>query len=109
VGVLSKRSVAQTLVDGIREAASGRPVVSPTLVGSLVGTLRDSRTANPLSPRERQILALVADGRTNDQIGRELGTSISTVKALLAGTFTKLGARDRASALAVCFRRGWIS
>jgi DNA-binding NarL/FixJ family response regulator len=59
-----------------------------------------------LSERELEVMRLVAEGRTNDQIARSLGTSVSTVKAQLSALFAKLGARDRASAVAACFRLG---
>jgi DNA-binding NarL/FixJ family response regulator len=59
-----------------------------------------------LSPRELNVVRLVAEGRTNGQIARALDTSVSTVKAQLSTLFEKLGARDRASAVAACFRRG---
>ena len=51
-------------------------------------------------------MALVAEGRTNEQIARVLGLSLSTIKAELSTIFAKLGATDRASAVAACFRRG---
>ncbi len=55
------------------------------------------------------MLECVAQGNTNEQIARELGHSVSTVKAHLAALYAKVGASDRASALAICFRRGWIT
>ena len=61
-----------------------------------------------LSPRELEVIRLVADGRTNEQIARVLGVSLSTVKAELSALFGKLGATDRASAVAVCFRLGLL-
>ena len=73
--------------------------------------MRCARTEHPspLSPRDRAILECVALGNTNEQIARELGCSISTVKANLGALYEKVGASDRASALAMCLRRGWIT
>lgn len=109
LGFMSKDFVAEALVEGIREAAEGRPIVSRDYLGDLLAALRESPETNPLTLRERDILELVALGRTNEQIGRTLTISLSTVKAQLAALFEKLQASDRASALAVCFRRGWLT
>lgn len=108
IGYLSKDTVDRDLVGGIRDAAGGRPVIASSVLGHVLDALRHTQDPTPLTPREREILACVAQGSTNEQIARELGHSISTVKAQLAGIYDKLGATDRASALAVCFRRGWL-
>lgn len=64
---------------------------------------------NPLSVRERDVLLRVAEGRTNNQIADELGVRPATVKTHLDRLFVKLGAPDRASAVAVAMRQGWLS
>jgi DNA-binding NarL/FixJ family response regulator len=107
-GFLSKTSIAQGLVTGIRDAANGRPVIAPALIGGVLDALRATQCPSPLTPREREILEAVASGGTNEQIAHELEVSVSTVKSELAAINEKSGASDRASALAVCFRRGWI-
>lgn len=109
IGFLPKASIAQFLVDAIRQAAAGKAVMTPDVVTNLVLALRGGPEASPLSSREQEILLLIAQGKTNDQIARLLDTSVSTVKAQLSALFEKLGATDRASALAVCFRRGWLT
>ena len=108
-GYLSKDTADRDLVSGIREAAEGRPVIASSGLGLVLDALRPTQDSNPLTPRDRAILACVAQGSTNEQIARELGHSVSTVKAQLASLYEKLGASDRASALASCFRRGWIT
>lgn len=108
-GYLSKDTADQDLVAGIRNAMDGRPVIASSVLGHMLDALRHTQDPSPLTPRERAILECVAQGNTNEQIARELGHSISTVKAQLAAIYEKLGASDRASALAVCFRRGWIA
>ena len=107
-GFLSKDTADRDLVAGIREAASGRPVIASSVLGHVLDALRDPQDPSPLTPRERAILRCVAQGHTNEQIAGELGYSVSTVKAQLAALSEGLGASDRASALAVCFRRGWL-
>ena len=61
-----------------------------------------------LSPRERRVLDLLAQGRSNKEIARELGVSANTVKTHLANLYAKLGARRRTEAVAVARRSGVI-
>ena len=63
---------------------------------------------DPLTERERDVLAAVAAGRSNEQIGRHLQLSLSTVKTYLKRVHAKLGSVDRASAVAIAVRRGWV-
>lgn len=65
-------------------------------------------TADPLTEREREVLSAVAAGRSNEQIGRQLQLSLSTVKTYLERIHSKLGSVDRASAVATAVRGGWI-
>ena len=67
------------------------------------------RPRGPVTDRERQVLALVADGFSNTRIATRLGLSSHTVKAHLAHAATKLGTGDRAGMVAVGFRQGWLS
>ena len=108
-GYLSKDTVDRDLVKGIRDAAEGRAVIASSVLGHVLDALRPTSDPNPLTSREHAIMLCVAQGATNEQIARELGHSISTVKAQLAALYERFGASDRASALAVCFRRGWLS
>lgn len=61
-----------------------------------------------LSPRERRVLDLLAEGRSNKEIARELGVSANTVKTHLANVYAKLGARRRTEAVAAARRGGMI-
>ena len=108
-GYLAKDAPDRDLVDGIRAAADGRPVIAASALRHVLDALKRSDEPSPLTPRDRAMLECVAQGNTNEQIARELGHSISTVKAHLAALYAKVGASDRASALAICFRRGWIT
>jgi DNA-binding NarL/FixJ family response regulator len=108
-GYLAKDAADHDLLDGIRSAADGRPVIASSVLGHVLDALRTTEHPSPLSPRDRAILECVALGNTNEQIARELGCSISTVKANLGALYEKVGASDRASALAICLRRGWIT
>jgi DNA-binding NarL/FixJ family response regulator len=109
IGFLPKEAFGQTLLEGIRAAASGEVALTPDLVSSVVRELHAPTGPSALAEEERALLELVADGCTNVQIARAMSVSVSTVKAHLSALFKRLGARDRASAVAVCFRKGWLS
>jgi len=108
-GFLSKTSLTDGLVTSIREAMRGTPDLSPSYLGRVLQEVRTPTEPCPLGTRELRIMELVAEGETNEQIGRSLGLSLSTVKATLAELFEAIGAIDRASALAICLRRGWLA
>jgi DNA-binding NarL/FixJ family response regulator len=63
----------------------------------------------PLSPREVQVLVGIANGRSNKQIARELQLSVDTVKTHLRRLYSRMGARDRAHAVAIADRRAILS
>ncbi|MEX2598705.1 MAG: response regulator transcription factor [Dehalococcoidia bacterium] len=81
--------------------------------GSLVIRPRKSgfvpASAQPLTPREREVLALVAEGNSNKQIGDGLGISERTVKSHLTYIMTKLRASDRTHAVVTAVRLGWLA
>jgi DNA-binding NarL/FixJ family response regulator len=66
------------------------------------------RPAPALSPREREVLALMADGAPNKVIARELGISVRTAKFHVAAVLAKLGARNRAEAVSLALREGLV-
>lgn len=106
---LLKDSTRHELFGAIRATASGTSVLSPALRGVLRDALRGRPGAGEqVSPREREILALMAEGHTNREIGRVLHVSEATVKTHLARLYPKLEVTDRAAAVAVAYRRGWI-
>jgi ATP/maltotriose-dependent transcriptional regulator MalT len=74
----------------------------------LVSAVRTPRSPGnePLSAREREVLALVARGTSNREIARELFISEATVKTHLTHLYAKLGVKDRAAAVAVAYDRG---
>ena len=98
--VLKSGSVSE-LLDALRSVAMGDGVVD---------TRHPPRAAGraTLSPRERQVLRLVAQGRTNREIAVELDVGAETVKTLLTRAFAKLGARRRAEAVAAAHERGLL-
>lgn len=94
------------LFDALRETAAGSSVLSPAAATTLVQGLR---TVGPrLSGRELQILAAVAEGRTNGEIARRLRISETTVKTYLVRLYAKLEVPDRAAAVATGYRLGLL-
>ncbi len=106
-GYLLKDASRDELLAAIRGAAAGRTVLSPEVASRLVGRVRTPE-ASLLTPRELEILGLIADGATNRAAGDRLHVSEGTVKTHLLSIYAKLGVGDRASAVAEGFRRGLL-
>lgn len=106
-GYLLKDSSRDELLRAIRTAAAGEAVLSPSVASRLVGRVR-APEESLLSPRELEVLALVADGATNRAAGDRLHLSEATVKTHLLSIYAKLGVGDRAAAVAEGFRRGLL-
>jgi two-component system response regulator DevR len=88
----------QALVAAIRDAAAGRPILDARVTQPVISRLH---SANALSAQERRVLALVVEGKTNKEIGAELGLSDKTVKNYLSNAFQKLGVSRRSQAAAL--------
>jgi DNA-binding NarL/FixJ family response regulator len=104
-GYLLKDAPRDELFSGVRAAAEGRTVLSPAVASRLVSAVRAPGN-EPLSAREREVLALVARGTPNREIARELFISEATVKTHLTHLYAKLGVNDRAAAVATAYQRG---
>src|SRR5438270_4883246 len=105
-GILLKSIPIDYLVAAIRDVASGRRVVGRDLSGVLMAAGEEPAQ---LSDREREVLDLLAKGKTNKDIARELFIAQATVKSHVENILRKLGATDRAGAVAEGFRRKLIS
>ena len=108
VGFLSKRAERSAICDALVAAASGEIVLSPEIQTALGREIRSNGRANrpALTPREHEVLVLAAEGMSASRIGERLFLSAATIKTHLAHAYDKLGASDRASAVAEAFRRG---
>ncbi|MGM0354018.1 response regulator, partial [Streptomyces sp. ECR3] len=104
-GYLLKDAPREELFTAVRAAARGRTVLSPAVATRLVSAVR-SPGGEPLSAREREVLALVARGTPNREIARALFISEATVKTHLTHLYGKLGVKDRAAAVAAAYDRG---
>jgi DNA-binding NarL/FixJ family response regulator len=97
-GYLLKDRVADPgeLVDAIRRVAAGGVVIDPGVVARLVGRARARNPLDALSEREREVLAAMAEGRSNQAIGERLFLSPKTVEAYVHSVFGKLGLHQAA-------------
>ena len=98
-GSVLKTGSADELLAALRLARDGRSSFDPRY------PVRDAGRAS-LSPRERQVMGLLAAGRTNREVADELHVGAETVKTLVSRSFAKLGARKRAEAVATAQRLG---
>lgn len=105
-GYLLKDAPPEQLAAAIRAAAAGQPALAPPVAQRLMDRMRAPGTA--LSRRETQILQLVADGLSNQQISRQLHLSQATVKSHLVHIYGKLNADSRTAAIAAARDRGLI-
>lgn len=118
-GFLSKTVSPAELVAGITEVASGGGALSAAATAALIGHMTDNpppvpdkdliRLFDALTPRERDVVVLVAQGLSNDEIAAKLFVSPLTVKTHAVRAMTKVSARDRAQLVSFAFRAGFSS
>lgn len=120
-GFLLKDTRPAELIEAIRTVASGEAVVSPRITRRMLemfaGQLPSGATASgqvdpriaSLTPRETEILCLVARGMSNAEIAAELVVSVTTVKTHVGSVLAKLGVRDRVQAVVVAYETGLVS
>jgi DNA-binding NarL/FixJ family response regulator len=96
VGYLLKDRVGDVaeLLSALRSVAAGRSVIDPTVVSRLVGRHRQADPLETLTAREREVLGLMAEGRSNRAIGERLFLSPKTVETHVSAIFEKLGIED---------------
>ena len=109
-GYLLKDTPHVELLNGIRAAARGETVLAPPVAARLMSRLRTpaAPAAAQPSPRELEVLAAVARGLSNAEIGRELFIGEATVKTHLQRLFAKLDVDDRTRAVTVAIERGLL-
>ena len=104
LGYLLIDAPPEELLAAVRSAAEGDSTLSPTVANRLMTRVRTPRTS--LTPRELEVLKLVASGSSNREIGRTLLLSEATVKSHLVHIYDKLGVRSRTSAVAAARKQG---
>jgi DNA-binding NarL/FixJ family response regulator len=112
-GFLPKRARSAEIVDAVRIVARGESLLFPAAIRSLAarhaaGAARAGTAAVDLTPREREILRLVARGLSNGEIADELFLGLQTVKTHVSSLLRKLGARDRTQAVIAAYESGLV-
>ncbi|MCD9879774.1 response regulator transcription factor [Streptomyces guryensis] len=117
-GFLGKDVTADALLDGIRTVAVGESLLSPLATRVLIarflsGPAQGARPAaseglGALTVREREVMAWVAEGHSNEEIGEKLFVSPLTVRTHVHRAMTKLGARDRAQLVVIAYQSGLV-
>ena len=116
-GFLLKDAPAADLVHAVRVVAAGEALLAPTVTRRLIAefaarphTDRPRPTAlNALTPRETEVLRLIARGRSNQEIGADLVVAEQTVKTHIGRILGKLGLRDRAQAVVFAYESGLVA
>jgi DNA-binding NarL/FixJ family response regulator len=115
-GFLLKDAPPDRLLHGIRTVAAGAALLDPDVTRQLVGRYAarirptgDKGPDIPLTPRELEVLRLIADGLSNNEIAASLVISRETVKTFVSRILTKLGLRDRVQAVVYAYRQGLVS
>jgi NarL family two-component system response regulator YdfI len=110
-GYLLKDTGREALFNTLRRVHDGELALPQSVADRVVARLESPKAdqAEDLSPRELEVLALIAQGAGNKQIARRLKIAERTVKAYVTGVFNKLGVTTRAQAVAVGLRRGLLS
>jgi len=116
-GFLLKDAGPAELLHAIRVVAAGEALLAPRITRRLIAQVTATRIANQagedrlavLTQREREVLALVGQGMSNDEVGAELHLSPATARTHVSHAMGKLGARDRAQLVVIAYRTGLVS
>lgn len=116
VGFVLKDSPAEELIRAVRAVGSGKSYLDPAVTARVLNTYRNNAAPPPptvalteLTPREKDVLTLIAKGHNNAEIADELYISGLTVKTHVGRIFTKLGLRDRAAAIVFAYEHRIIA
>jgi two-component system, NarL family, response regulator DesR len=102
-GIVRKDSDPVRITEAIRRVAAGRKAVDPDLAYSVLNS-----GDNPLTPRELDVLSLVAEGASAPEIAGDLYLSVGTVRNYLSRVIRKTGARNRVDAIRIAGEAGWL-
>ena len=115
-GYLLKRCTPEQLIEAVRVVADGEAVLAPSVAAGVVRRLQQvprfaqaaSARVGELTPREHEILLLVAQSLSNGEIAARCSLSEGTVKTHVKHVFAKLGLRDRAQAVVFAYETGLV-
>jgi DNA-binding NarL/FixJ family response regulator len=113
-GYVLKQSRSTELVSALRALEAGRSYLDPAIVGRVIGSLGRQHPrsaaggAAELSPREEEVLRLVAWGYSNKEIAAKLSVSVKTIETHKANAMHKLGLQSRVDAVRFALLQGWL-
>ena len=114
-GFLLKDVTAERLFDAVRVVAAGEALLAPAITRRLISEFARPRPSAPsaqslpaLTPRETQVLRLVAEGLSNPEIAARLVVTEETVKTHVSRVLSKLGLRDRTQAVVAAYESGLV-
>ena len=115
-GFLLKDAPPEHLIDGIHVVARGDALLDPAITREVIegyvrlgaNAARDPAALSELTPREREVLGLVARGRSNTEVARALVVSEATVKTHVGNLLMKLGCRDRVQLVIAAYESGLV-
>jgi two-component system response regulator NreC len=112
-GYVLKQTAAEVLISAIRAVAAGNTYLDRAVAGKLIETFSGSRGVFPgrsdtLTPREREIVTMVAYGHTNKEIANALGITVKTVETHKANLMQKLEITSRAELVRFALTQGWL-
>ena len=116
-GFLLKDVTAERLFDAVRVVAAGEALLAPSVTRRLIGEFARLRPRSPtapgralgaLTPRETEVLRLIAEGLSNPEIADRLVVSEETVKSHVSRVLAKLGLRDRTQAVVTAYESGLV-
>jgi DNA-binding NarL/FixJ family response regulator len=115
-GFLLKDATAERLFDAVRTVAAGEALLAPTVTRRLIAEFArlrrpqstDRRRLEVLTPRETEVLRLVAEGLSNPEIAARLVVGEETVKTHVSRVLTKMGLRDRTQAVVLAYESGLV-
>ena len=116
-GFLLKDAGPAELLHAVRVVAAGDALLAPRITRRLIAQFTAERVATQagedrlavLTPREREVLALVGEGLSNDEIGAELYLSPATARTHVSRAMAKLGARNRAQLVVIAYQTGLVN
>ena len=111
-GFLLKDATPEALINAVRTVSAGQALLAPSAITTLVESCLPDATPSgrvaDLTPRQTEILRLVARGLSNDQIERELHISHATCKTHISALLSRLQARDRAQLVIAAYEHGLV-
>jgi len=116
-GFLLKNGTPEALIDAVRVVARGDALLAPEMTRRVIATFTkrggtsrtDGRRLSELTPREHEVLVLLAGGATNAEIAAALVLGEATIKTHVSRVLTKLGLRDRTQAVVFAYEHGVVT